>query len=379
MFERIFTDVSSEFTMEQREYQQRIIMKTLNGFLGEQNKAVKSILIESATGSGKTTIALSVARLMQEIAGVRIGWVAHRRYLINQAKAENRKQGTNACIQYISMFDKNPPQNLDMLIIDECQHDAAASAAHIHNRIKPKYILGLSAFPFRTDRVKLCFDATISDSSISELIKLGYLSKYNHYTITEKWSPESVFKTYTREKRKWGKSVIFFHTLADCSLFKKMIETTGEECEFITGASDKDKQLKNFKRNPRCNTAVNCLMLTEGFDFPELGTVFVRPSCKGLTIQMGGRVFRKAEGIEIKNIVQCNRTKYPFMKHADPVNQYLWKDNAWNRIVENRNQEIAVGNMIPKLAKIRVVLPKCVRDKMDKKKTEFSFNREDDA
>lgn len=379
MFEQILTDVSSEFTLEQREYQKRIILKTVNGFLGE--KPVKSILVESATGSGKTAMALYIARLMQEIAGVRIGWVAHRKYLINQAKSENKKHGTNACIQYISMFEKNPPSNLDMLIIDECQHDAAASATHIHNRVKPKYILGLSAFPFRTDRVKLCFDRVISDSSIQELIKLGYLSKYNHYTITEKWSPETVFNFYIKEKKKWGKSVVYFHTLNECELFKRMIETTGEECEFVTGQSDKDRQLKNFKKNPKCNIAVNCLMLTEGFDFPELGSVFCRDSCKSLTIQMAGRVFRKSEDGRIKNVVQSNRTKYPFLKTALPESQFLWDSRRleWKRIVENNNAPIAIGNSIRLLSKIKVVLPKCVKDKLNKRQGGGHFNRDEDA
>ena len=37
----------------------------------------------------------------------------------------------------------------------------------------------------------------------------------------------------------------------------------------------------------------NCVVLIEGFDCPELRTVFCRPSCKGVTIQMCGRVLRK--------------------------------------------------------------------------------------
>ena len=52
----------------------------------------------------------------------------------------------------ISMFDKNPPADVDLLVVDECQHDAADSMAHIHNVVKPKMILGLTATPFRSDR-----------------------------------------------------------------------------------------------------------------------------------------------------------------------------------------------------------------------------------
>src|SRR3712207_7511958 len=48
----------------------------------------------------------------------------------------------------ISMFDKRPPQ-VDLLVIDEAQHDGALSMANLHSCIKPRKILGLSATPFR--------------------------------------------------------------------------------------------------------------------------------------------------------------------------------------------------------------------------------------
>ena len=56
------------------------------------------------------------------------------------------------------MFDRDPPTGLDLLVVDEAQHDAAQSMAVLHQRIRPRFILGLSATPFRADRVKLCFD-----------------------------------------------------------------------------------------------------------------------------------------------------------------------------------------------------------------------------
>jgi hypothetical protein len=54
------------------------------------------------------------------------------------------------------MFERNPPA-IDLLVVDEAEHDAASSMAHLHNVIHTKWILGLTATPFRTDQVKLCF------------------------------------------------------------------------------------------------------------------------------------------------------------------------------------------------------------------------------
>src|SRR3712207_9443819 len=90
----------------------------------------------------------------------------------------------------ISMFDKRPPQ-VDLLVIDEAQHDGALSMANLHSFIKPKKILGLSATPFRGDRFKLCFEKSIRDAGIHSLIQDGYLSPYHHYTIPQ-YTPASV-------------------------------------------------------------------------------------------------------------------------------------------------------------------------------------------
>ena len=57
------------------------------------------------------------------------------------------------------------------------------------------------------------------------------------------------------------------------------------------------------------------MVLTEGFDDPSLRTVWVRPSGKGPTIQMAGRVLRKF-GDTVKQVVQCRQTRHPFVKTA---------------------------------------------------------------
>ena len=85
-----------------------------------------------------------------------------------------------------------------LLVVDECQHDGAASMQDIHNQLDPDWILGLSATPYRTDGVKLCFEKVVKDAGIHALIQDGYLSRYDHYTIPD-WSPEAVADAYIRE------------------------------------------------------------------------------------------------------------------------------------------------------------------------------------
>src|SRR5262245_24469579 len=172
----------SQTKISPRPYQQRIVGKAIDYYI---NQGLRSLLIESPTGSGKTVMALLISRLMQDLQGLRVGWVAMRRNLLTQAAEENRAKAINADLTFISMFDRDPPTGLDMLVVDEAQHDAASSMAFLHQRIQPRFILGLSATPFRHDRVKLCFDKVIRDAGIHTLIQDGYLSQYHHYTIPE--------------------------------------------------------------------------------------------------------------------------------------------------------------------------------------------------
>lgn len=338
--------------VQPRPYQQRIVTKAVEHFL---IKDLRSILLESPTGSGKTVMGLLIARAMQEERGLKVGWLAMRRYLLAQAAEENRSRGINVDAHFISMFDRDPPTGLDLLIVDEAQHDAAQSMAVLHQKIQPKFILGLSATPFRADRVKLCFDSVIKDAGIQTLIQDGYLSGYHHYTIPN-YTTTDVVKHYLADREKWGRSILYFHTLDQAYHANKLLVDAGVKADVVTGSSDREKQLEDF-RSGRLEVLTNCMMLAEGFDCPELRTVFVRPSCKGVTIQMAGRVLRKHPNEPVKQIVQCTRTRWPFQRTAKAAQAFTWTDDAWRSLTVNAGLQEVNGKMLQALAKIEVTLP----------------------
>ncbi|MFO7902988.1 MAG: DEAD/DEAH box helicase family protein, partial [Pirellulaceae bacterium] len=131
--------------------------------------AARSVMIESFTGSGKIYMGLMIARALQQQTGAKIGWVAMRRNLLDQVQAENARHGFDVDLWTISMFDRKPPTDMDLLVADEGHHAAANSCVHLHNVIRPRWILGLTATPFLTDRVKLCFDAVVRDVPIEAM------------------------------------------------------------------------------------------------------------------------------------------------------------------------------------------------------------------
>jgi superfamily II DNA or RNA helicase len=341
--------------VQPRAYQARIVRRAVELFTSGQ---VRSVLIDSPTGSGKTIMALLIAKALQEALGVRVGWVAMRRYLLAQARQENEQHAIGALAEYLSMFDRDPPTGLDLLVVDEAQHDAVQSMAVLHQRVRPRFILGLSATPYRADRVKLCFDTVLKDAGIQALIQDGYLSAYHHYTLP-RLDPETAAEFYLAEPRRWGRSLFYFRTLAECHRTEALLRAGGVRCEVVSAASDRDRQLLAFSAG-EIDVLCNCLVLGEGFNCPGLQTVFCRPSCKSVTVQMAGRVLRQHPELPFKQIVQCQLTRWPFTRTASAAQQYVWSSGEWRSL--EVNPLIAQVNLraLQALAQSRAELPEFV-------------------
>ncbi len=357
--------------VEPRPYQGRIVNKALDLFL---NKNLRSILIESPTGSGKTVMGLLIALGLQQARGIKVGWVAMRRNLLTQAAEEIVERGLKVDVSFISMFEKDPPKNLDLLVVDEAQHDAASSMAHLHSVIQPRYILGLSATPFRADKVKLCFDTAIRDAGIQQLIQEGYLSKYHHYTIPN-FAPETVAEFYLQDPQRWGKTIFYFHTLSQCFELQRLLANKSIRTEVVTGSSDREAQIELF-REGKVDALINCVVLAEGFDFPALQTVFCRPSTRSITVQMCGRAFRKHPDVPVKQVVQCQKTRWPFLRTASATLQFVWTDAGWKTLQVNPLIQQIGLTTLKALAKNETVLPEFVAKRQRKDRRDFERREE---
>lgn len=330
---------------EVRNYQERIISQAFDGFV---NKGYRSILVDSPTGSGKTCIALAIAKALQRHTPTRIGWVAMRRNLLTQVALENVDKRFDVDMRVVSMFDKSPLPELDMLIVDEAQHDVTGSMAHMHAAVKPRWVLGLSATPFRVDRVKLCFDKVLKDAGIQRLVHDGYLSKYHHYTIPD-WEPDTVVKYYGAEPERWGKSLVYFHRLDQCWRAWQLFNDRGISCDVVHGSSNCEKQLELFGRGDT-RVLINCMKLGEGFNAPDLRTVFCRPSVKSVTIQMAGRVLRKHPSCDVKQVVQSTDTRWNFCRTAGAALMYVHRDGEWRSLQPNDRMDEASRRALVALA-----------------------------
>ena len=351
-------DLIAQTAVQPRPYQQRIVGKAVDLFA---DAGLRSILIDSPTGSGKTVMGLLIARALQERLGVRVGWVAMRRYLLAQARAENEDQRIGVDAAFISMFDRDPPTGLDLLVVDEAQHDAAPE--HGATCTSSSGRASSSACRRRrsaADRVKLCFDRVLKDAGIQSLIQDGYLSARTTTTPFPPTRPQIGRRLLPARPAALGQDdALLPHAGAVLRGRRPACRRPACARDVVSGDSDREAQLEAF-RGGRLDVLSNCMMLSEGFDCPELKTVFCRPSCKGVTVQMGGRVLRKHPAVA----VQADRAVRPDAL-AVPAHggrrgsQFAWSDGELAVAAgSTRSSTRSPAGRCSALARIEVSLPK---------------------
>lgn len=390
------TSILAGTQIEPRPYQTTIVTKTddmfggryVNGG-GETEPSARSVMIESPTGSGKTVMGfLTIALMRSQIPDLTVGWVAMRRDLLRQAAKANADLGLNLPdIHFTSMFEKNPEALVKanqegkpvMMVVDEAQHDAANSMAHLHNIIEPRMILGLTATPFRTDRVKLCFDKVVKDAGIHQLIQDGYLARYHHYSLP-KWDVETIADHYCSDPERWGRSIFYFLTKSDCTDLRDTLCRRGHFERYqracrdkdelgiraldpvVDGDSDRERQIPAYLNGDN-DKLINCMVLTEGFDDPSLKTAWVRDSGRGPTMQMAGRVFRQFPDHQFKQVVQSKATRWPMIRTAIPDQQYLWQNDEWRSLTVNPHLQEINNRARMAIATTEITMPKFVTDR----------------
>jgi superfamily II DNA or RNA helicase len=96
----------------------------------------------------------------------------------------------------------------------------------------------------------------------------------------------------------------------------------------VTSESDKDRQLEEFVAG-RVKVIANVSMLTEGFDQPDVQTIFTRDASRLPTIQMCGRGLRKMGGKTHCNIVQSVNTSYLFERVTPAQRGFRLMNGRW--------------------------------------------------
>lgn len=299
-------------------------------------------LLYHATGTGKTVTAVSDAKSV----GKRTLFLAHTKELVYQAYAcfkelwpevsvgryvEGYREldafvicgSIQSIAQNITAFD---PDQFGYLIIDECHHGTADTYRKVLSYFQPKFTLGLTATPERTDGEDLLsiFKTVAHKLDLRTAVELGTLVpvrciriktnidlrdvringfRYNSFDLeTKVMVPERnrlIVETYCEYAR--GKqTVVFCTSVRHAQELEQLFQSYGVMARSISGSTkpgDRKRVLEQYERS-EIPVLCACDLLNEGWDSPHTQVLFMaRPTMsKTIYMQQMGRGMRNYPG-----------------------------------------------------------------------------------
>lgn len=325
---------------ELREYQQEAIDNLRQ--MRENGETIA--LLYHATGVGKTVTAATDAkavggRTLLLVNALKLAdqaeqtfaklWPEATRGKYTGSAKDTQAQVIFATVQSISKsLIEFSPEAFDYIIVDECHHAAAKTYSQIFSYFKPKFILGLSATPERSDGEDMLelFQNVAHKMDLKTAVEKGILApvrciriktdidltdvringiKYNSQDLESKlFIPErnqllaDTYVNYVNGK----KTVIFCASVNHAAEVAKLLRAQGVIAEAISGHDKVDTRNKilNDYENGSIDVLCACDLLNEGWDSPHTEVLFMaRPTMsKTIYMQQLGRGTRKCEGKE---------------------------------------------------------------------------------
>lgn len=168
-------------------------------------EGIRKAIVVAATGTGKTYLAAFDSNRPKF---KRVLFVAHRDEILQQAEDSFRKVRPSASygrlgggrreieadivlasVQTLSQAQhlslKNfAPEHFDYIVVDEFHHAAAASYRRVLQYFRPRFLLGLTATPYRTDNqdiFALCDGNVVYEIFLTDAINRGLLVPFRYF------------------------------------------------------------------------------------------------------------------------------------------------------------------------------------------------------
>lgn len=309
------------------------------------------------TGTGKTILSALDAKNFEG----RILFVVHNNHILQQAAAAYRRIFPSKSIGFINSEVRTRATDEDIvfanigslreltslkefekdafsyLVLDEFHHGAAASYQNLLNYFTPKFTLGLTATPERTDGkniLKLLQSNLIYSIDLSKAIERGFLVPFSYYALFDNVDYSSirhngyrydvhdlekaliipkrneaiyeVFKEHAQDKP----SIAFCVSIEHSEKMASFFNSKGIKSVAIHSHLPKKEKALRISLFEKKEVQVVCVrdLFNEGVDFPETQVVlFLRPTeSKIIFMQQLGRGLRLA-------INKCNITVLDFI------------------------------------------------------------------
>lgn len=366
--------------IELRDYQHRM----LDDAKALMKRGVKSMLIQSPTGSGKTCLAGHMLKTASE-RNFHCWFICHRRELVKQSSTTfsrfgithgivaagftgNRFRSVQVCgLQTLSRRYKQLPAP-GFIVWDEAHHVAAGSWAEIHRAFPNAIHIGLSATPQRLDGTGLgsFFSEIVHGPSIAQLIDDGFLSDYKLYQpgglnlsgvhqvagdfnkkeLNDALNKSTITGDALAHYRKYaiGRRAIMFEVSIQRSMEAvARFKAAGIPAEHVDGETDADVRDAAMARFIAGQTLVlsNVDLFGEGVDVPAVEVLIDCAPTMSLSrcMQRWGRVLRPAPGKEYAVILDhAGNSK----RHGLPDDDREWSLEGTRKAKKPSDGDIAI-------------------------------------
>jgi len=313
----------------------------------------KNVLLQAATGAGKTIIACDMIRRATS-KNKTVLFVAHRKEIILQTSlkldafgidhgvimsSHKRKNDHAVQIASIQTLSRRTKPKADLIIIDECHLSISASYRQLVNDYPDAVIIGLTATPIRLDGKGLgeIYQQIVSVIPIADLIEEGHLVKPRVFapfvpdmkgirTVKGDYDATQTAKLMDRKEitkdivKHWKtaahekKTIVFASSVQHSKNIVAEFQHAGISAKHLdatTPANQRDATLQAW-RNNEFTVLSNCGLFIEGLDVPDASCCVLARPTKSLTIylQAVGRVMRPAEGKTDCVILDCAGLTY---------------------------------------------------------------------
>ena len=307
-------------------------------------------LVISATGSGKTFLSAFDAK----IASKKFLYIVHRLPILDKSMEsyERVMEGTKTIAKYdpvknnldadctfvtIQTLSKDevlaniPKDTFDYILIDEVHHVGAQTYQKVLNHFKPKFLLGMTATPDRTDGydVYKLFNYNIAyDIRLKEAMEYKLICPFHYFGIADlafddvseedktkflKARLDERIEHIISNAEYYGfcgdrvKGLVFCRNLDEAETYSREFNKRGYHTAWVSGYTPKDEVNTCIERLESDDNAANVLdyiftadLFNEGVDIPAINQVIMlRPTESPIIfIQQLGRGLRHYAGKE---------------------------------------------------------------------------------
>jgi len=327
---RVLPPVDLNFQGTLRDYQEQAVAEVLRRHFG---------VLEAATGSGKTVMALAViaerrqptlilvhnkellhqwAERIRSFLGIEPGLIGDGKYDVQPV--------TVAIVNTARKHLEELPQYFGHIVVDEAHRTPATMFTETVQAFDSKYMLGLSATPYRRDGLTKLIYITLGDQAhrvdpdllkangavlSPEVIRRETAFRYHYQddyprmisnlTQDQDRNRQIAADVIRQVRSRTGTALVVSDRVAHCEALEQLISAAGSKVQVLTGSASKAEReaIVQAVQAGKADVLISTVqLLGEGFDCSGLSSLFLATPIKfkGRLLQVIGRILRPQDG-----------------------------------------------------------------------------------